>query len=53
MGGEKGVDGNGIKMGMSEGSSDHKKDDGKGNVGWESWVESSRSDIIVAVISRG
>ncbi len=53
MGGETGVDGKGIKMGISEGSSDHKKDDGKGDVGLESWVESNRSDIIVVVISRG
>ncbi len=42
MGGETGIDGKGIKMGISEGSSDHKKDDGKGDVGLESWVESNQ-----------
>ena len=53
MGGERVIDGNGIKMGISEGSSDHRKDDGKAaEEGLESWIE-SRSDIMVVVMSRG
>ena len=53
MSGERVIDGNGIKMGISEGSSDHEKDDGKEDVDLESWVESNKSDIMAVVISRG
>ena len=53
MGTKGGVGGNGIGMGMSDGSSDHKKDDGKGDEGLGLMVEIVGSEVGGAVESKG
>ena len=53
MGTEGGVGGDGIGMGMSYSSSDHKKDDGKGDEGSGLMVEMGSSKIRGTIDSKG
>src|SRR6266567_3113970 len=53
MGTEGGVGGDGIGMGTSDSSSDHKKDDGKGDEGSGLMVEMGSSKIGGTIDSKG